>query len=1115
VKKLSDLELLSQSGLYDEAWYINQYPDVQVSGISPLEHFLRIGIFLERNPGPAFDSSYYLKINPDVKAANMPAILHYLRHGQHEGRLTQQSKFSAQSALEAVDVVVPVFNALEDTQRCLKSLVSRRDGFSVRIIIVNDGSNAETTDWLRYFAKAHSCALLIENPGNQGYTKTINTGLSHSSAAYVVTLNSDTIVTSGWLKGLVRCAESDPRIGIVGPLSNAASWQNVPNLYSETGDFAVNSLPPGITPDDMARIVSEGSIRKYPKLPFVNGFCFLIKRKVIESIGYMDEERFPLGYGEENDFCIRAADAGFDLAIADDSYVFHAKSKSFGHTRRRELSASGSSALKEKHTSDKYTALTSRVKRDASNLEYIRQVVKEALDSEAPHHSNYDILGNGILFVLPVRGGGGGSHSVVQEVAAMKKLGARAAIAVRMEDIEHIRQIYNDIDTDKTLFIPFSQESIVSVSNDYDIAIATVYSSVELVQKIFSVNSHILPAYYIQDYEPLFFGEGSPAWLDAALSYTLIPEAFCFAKTEWIARTVNRKHGTKVHKVAPSLDHNIYKPASKNGDRISIAAMIRPQTPVRGAERTMRIFERISNSATVPLEFNLFGCDSEDPRFKALPQNFDFKNHGVLNRLGVAEVLRQCDIFVDLSDYQAFGRTGIEAMACGCAVVLPLQGGTDEYAIDKINSCLVDTSDEDASYNAIVDIITAPAKMAAMQRQAMLTAANYSVHKAAISELVALASALERHRRNFPKHEKQGLTILPALRGDGLPTGSAFVRTILPYSSVAVNQRWAVKISTEGSTLNVRSSVVMLQRDAQNIPLSALKEWHKEHKESNRSLIYEIDDDLFDSEALVLRGAASPDVDGLVEKVKWLCSTADMVTVSTDSLAARVRKFNDKVYVVPNRLDIDLWKLSAPRPHEIGPYRRTPEGPVRIGYIGTPTHGQDLEIVREAMTRLKAEFGSRIEIEIIGGFSKGSESFGRRIALPKRTDYPNFVRWLLQRVHWDIGFIPLVNDEFNECKSNLKFLEYAALDMAIVCSAGPTYENIARDRINSLVVDNSSDAWYAAISELINDVTLRTKLASTARAFVAESHTIQSNGPAYNEILEFCKIRNDELNSNT
>ena len=55
----------------------------------------------------------------------------------------------------------------------------------------------------------------------------------------------------------------------------------------------------------------------------------------------MDEENFPIGYGEENDYCIRAADAGFTLAIADDAYVFHAKSKSFGHSRRKELSKQG------------------------------------------------------------------------------------------------------------------------------------------------------------------------------------------------------------------------------------------------------------------------------------------------------------------------------------------------------------------------------------------------------------------------------------------------------------------------------------------------------------------------------------------------------------------------------------------------------------------------------------------------------------------------------------------------------------------------------------------------------------------------------------------------------
>ncbi len=283
-----------------------------------------------------------------------------------------------------IDVVVPVFNALEDVQACLASLVKHTDGFDVRVIVVNDGSNDATTEWLRGYCRSREEFLLIEHPNNLGYTRAVNTGLRASTAEFVITQNSDTIVSAGWLSGMVACMSSDRKIGIVGPLSNAASWQNVPLLRDASGGFAVNELPQGMTPDEMAALVASTSQCNYPRIPFVNGFCFMIRRAVIEAIGYMDEETFPVGYGEENDYCIRAKDADFDLAIADNVFVFHAKSKSFGHEKRKELSIKGSKSLKQKHTEAKLASLV-RLASDNKDLDELRtRIAKEIVRTSNP-----------------------------------------------------------------------------------------------------------------------------------------------------------------------------------------------------------------------------------------------------------------------------------------------------------------------------------------------------------------------------------------------------------------------------------------------------------------------------------------------------------------------------------------------------------------------------------------------------------------------------------------------------------------------------------------------------------------------------------------------------------
>lgn len=278
----------------------------------------------------------------------------------------------------SIDIVVPVFNALEDVKKCLASLSESTDGFNVKVIVVNDGSDEQTTLWLQQFCNKNAIFTLIENSKNLGYTKTVNVGLKASSAEYVITQNSDTIVCKGWLIGLVNCMKSDSKIGVCGPLSNAATWQNVPNLYDDSGKYAVNDLPKDFTVAQMAEVVSKASLKNYPRLPFVNGFCFMIKREVTNKIGYMDEENFPVGYGEENDYCIRALDAGYELAIADDIYVYHAKSKSFGHEKRKDLSGKGTESLVRKHSAERYTQLLNEAKNTAV-LDEVRHRIKNEL----------------------------------------------------------------------------------------------------------------------------------------------------------------------------------------------------------------------------------------------------------------------------------------------------------------------------------------------------------------------------------------------------------------------------------------------------------------------------------------------------------------------------------------------------------------------------------------------------------------------------------------------------------------------------------------------------------------------------------------------------------------
>jgi GT2 family glycosyltransferase/tetratricopeptide (TPR) repeat protein len=286
-------------------------------------------------------------------------------------------KFSpvSKSTVDRVDIVLCVHNAFEDVKECLTS-IRRHTKVDYRLLIVDDGSQAETRDFLKSWVQEDSVATLFRNETARGYTKAANIGLRASKGDYIILLNSDTIVTPGWLEKLIECATSRKNIGIVGPLSNCASWQSIPEIFDKNGGWMINNIPEGYSLETLSDIVANVSDKAFPSVNFVNGFCYMIKRAVIDAIGWLDEESFPYGYGEENDFSIRARKAGFKLAIADHAYVYHSKSKSFGHERRQELSKQGSAAFKSKHPDINVKALTEEIKNNQA-LERLRLKLRE------------------------------------------------------------------------------------------------------------------------------------------------------------------------------------------------------------------------------------------------------------------------------------------------------------------------------------------------------------------------------------------------------------------------------------------------------------------------------------------------------------------------------------------------------------------------------------------------------------------------------------------------------------------------------------------------------------------------------------------------------------------
>ncbi len=676
----------------------------------------------------------------------------------------------------SVDVIVCVHNALEEVRQCLGSILAKTS-YPYRLILVNDGSGEETGAYLKRVSCSRPGTVLVENEKALGYTRAANQGLRASCADYSMLLNSDTIVTSRWLERIVECGESDPCIGIIGPLSNAASYQSVPRLRDEKGDWAVNLLPGDMDPDHMASALYGISNKEFPAVPFLNGFCYAIKKEVIKTVGYLDEQVFPVGYGEENDYSIRARNAGYLLAVADHAYVYHHKSRSFNHGNRRKFASEGRRSLESKYRAD---VIRGDIKKWESidAIDRIRERLEDASFAGLPAEAPGTTARPGVLWLLNDAGGGGGALSVVQEANCLREMGWNSRVAVN--EVFREKVLYNYAHFPKEIFVFYKDnEELNVIAASYNIVVGTYFETIRTLENIYLLHPNIIPAYYIQDYEPWIIDRNSKKFrskcTEAFISYERINSILAFAKTNWIKHTVEKYHPSlSVHKVTPGLDTRVFEPDTrsigKNADcPVRITAMVRPVTERRSPRLTMEILKRIKTRNGDRVIVEIFGCSNNDSGFLSLPRDFEFRNRGVLTAPQVAELFAESDIFVDASVYQAFGRTGLEAMARGCAAVMPVRGGAHEYCEHEINCLLTDTSDPAAVEQSVQRLIDERRLRIALAEKGVVTASRYSVGSAALSEALVFEEAYRKRLSVGRENVVLGRKILESFFENMLP----------------------------------------------------------------------------------------------------------------------------------------------------------------------------------------------------------------------------------------------------------------------------------------------------------------------------------------------------------
>lgn len=226
-----------------------------------------------------------------------------------------------------IDVIIPVYKGLATTRRCVESVLGSTQRVPFETVVIDDATpEPAIAAWLDELA-AQRRITLVRNAANLGFVQSVNLGMARHADRDVVLLNSDTEVAGDWLDRLCRAAQSAADIGTVTPFSDNATICTYPFPGWPGG------IPGTLGLRELDALFARTNTGRSVDLPTAVGFCVYIRRACLARVGMFDADRFGRGYGEENDFSLRAVKAGWRSVLAGDVFVHHEGAVSFGGER--------------------------------------------------------------------------------------------------------------------------------------------------------------------------------------------------------------------------------------------------------------------------------------------------------------------------------------------------------------------------------------------------------------------------------------------------------------------------------------------------------------------------------------------------------------------------------------------------------------------------------------------------------------------------------------------------------------------------------------------------------------------------------------------------------------
>ncbi|MCM1523277.1 MAG: glycosyltransferase [Ruminococcus sp.] len=1166
-------------------YYCRKYGDIAESGMDPLLHYIWYGGYEGRNPSESFDSAKYLAAYEDVKKSGVNPFAHYVVFGKDEGRKAigvnlpkkntavrpeknvkpieksktvnspktlknnessvaindHQSEFSYREfgytffskrlkALKekVITIIVPVYNAYEETAECIEYVLKNTD-FPYRLMLINDCSTDERISPLLDKYKQNENVTVIENEENFGFVRTVNYGITHSEND-VVFLNSDTKVTKGWLRKLAVAAYHKGNIATVTPFSNAAGAFSVP-VMGENKD-----IPAEFDLETMSSVTERCSKLDYVDVPTGNGFCMYVTRKAIDSVGILDYEAFSRGYGEENDFCMRAKNAGFINIIADDTYIYHKRSASFKDEKQKLITEN------RKILDARYPEYSSEITKFSVSPELIanRNRIKDIVDNK----QSAPFLRKRLLYVL--HEGTGGTVKTNEDLMHFAEKNNYEVFMLTSNTSQ--MKLYSESDGSLNLLHTWKLETKWDISNFYVPEYADIYFDVlcnlhiELVH-IRHLFKHSFDIVDIADVLRI------PVILSFHDFYFICPSINLVNSDKKYCNAECRECDEKC--VTPSVYVKVRYPLNEWTKEIWRAELSKLYTKIKAFVTTseytkktyLKIYPELSDRFYVIEHGRNFdydrhyrgGIPSEDKIVILLPGNINMNKGGdYINKLIDIDKEKKLEFhcmgalstelpkefkdkiiyhgkyvredFVRLVNEIAPAYIGIfsiwpetychvltEAWSCGVPCIVSDIGTLKERA-DAQGGCIkADLDDVEKTYKEIIDISFSEKYFELCEQ--VQKADIHSIERMG-TEYLALYDKIIN--KCFLNDIERGTMIwVNNYIRTGEYHGSSYIRVVSPImNNPVIRRNLTVAEARHASDIPFESEVVsyiivLVQREKiDNDSVLLLQEKVKEYP--SLKIIFEIDDNLI---SINENHPHYSMYENNINKIRSISKIASKIITTSEVIS---KGLNTSVAVIPNYIDNRLWNITDK--NTVFSKKKF----VKILYFGTSSHCRDLAILKEPIEMLNNRLKNEDirAVLVVVGCSNEQEDWFDVLKVPNDSKtYPEFVKWLKEVNDFDIGVAPLdLSIDLNYAKSPLKYFEYAALGLPCVCTAIKPYnEAVINGQTGFLIKDNAADEWADAIYQLVMSAELREKIVSNAKSDIEKNHMLSDH---YSEIAD-------------